>query len=134
MGLSSKLSTLSVVFPNDNCIADMTLGRRSFKVYIRRFRHYLGHYKMKSLVFGLIGLCAVCLSIFVACKKVSGLDSMTILNFVLDADNEDSVNPFLEDARRTRRNYISDRSFRDSLLRREFNISEVRGKEHLRQN
>ena len=112
----------------------MILGRRSFTVYVRRFRHYLGHYKMKSLVFGLIGLCAVCLSIFVACKKVSGLDSMTILNFVLDADNEDSVNPFLEDARRTRRNYISDRSFRDSLLRREFNISEVRGKEHLRQN
>ena len=101
---------------------------------MQRFRHYLGQYKMKSLVFDLIGLCAICLGIFVAWKKASELDSMTVLNVLLEADNEDSVNPFLEDARRPRRNYISDRSFRASLLRRKFNMSEVRSKLHFRQN
>ena len=118
-----------IKFCNSKSIAfaDMTLGSHSFRMYMRRFKHCLGDYKMKSLVFDLIGLCAVCLAIFVAWKKVSGLDSMTVLNFFLHTDKEDSVNPFFEDARRPRRNYISDRSFRDSLLRREFNMSEVRG-------
>ena len=91
----------------------------------RIFRHYLGHYKIKSLVCGIIGLYGVSLGFFVAWNKALELDTMTVVNFFFDTDNENSVNPFLKDARKPRMNYIRDRSLRDSLLRREFNISQV---------
>lgn len=96
------------------------------RMHLRRFRHYLGNYCLKNLVYGIIGLCVVCLGIFMAWKKVSELNSMRLLSFFFDTDNENSVNPFLKDARKPRRNYIGDRNFRDSLLRREFNINQVR--------
>ena len=81
---------------------------------------------MKNLIYGFIGLFVVCLSIFMAWKKVSELDSRRVLSFFFDTDNENSVNPFLNDAKKPRRNYIEDRNFRDLLLRRQFNISRVR--------
>ena len=84
------------------------------------------HSRIITLVGVLIGLYAMFLGIFMTYKRVLEVDSVTILNILLGTHNKhSSTNPFLEDARQPRSDYVRDRNARDSLLRREFNISQV---------
>ena len=84
--------------------------------------------RLKKLLLGFIGLYVVALiGIFINLTwEGVGIDERTFLDTLLNSgSNQDSVNPFLSDERKPRRSYVRDQRMRDSVLRLEFNISQV---------
>ena len=84
--------------------------------------------RLKNFLIGFVGLYIVVLiGIFINLTWEGDKGGGTILDTLLASrgSGQDSASPFLSDERKPRRSYVRDGKMRDSVLRLEFNISQV---------
>ena len=83
--------------------------------------------RLKNFLIGFVGLYIVVLiGIFINLTwERDGGGTILDTLLVSRGSSQDSASPFLSDERKPRRSYVRDGKMRDSVLRLEFNISQV---------